>query len=380
MPISYHDIGTLLVIGFTVLGFLTLFSHLHHKQQNKNLPKSPPTPLPESSAHKIVETSAPETPVVPIVPALNIFEKTKNKWKELFLSVQTKTDNSAILEEIFKSLISCDVDVQTALYIKDTLATQHAGQTLNIEVLKQSLIQLCLNIFNSQPAVNLASIWETDTAQSATQHILWLGVNGAGKTTTISKVIYAAKQNQKTVQVIPGDTFRAGATEQLFQWSERLGATFFQGTAKDPAALSFSGIKQAITGNIAINLIDTSGRLPDNQALMDELMKIYKTSQSAIDKTYAGMGTETPASAVLYPVLVLDGSQGQHSLQQAKKFLASIPLYGVVMTKLDGSSKGGMLLSIVHTLKIPIVGVSFGENPTDFASFDAENFVQSLFG
>lgn len=198
--------------------------------------------------------------------------------------------------------------------------------------------------------------------------ILVVGVNGAGKTTTIGKLAARFKAAGRRPMVIAGDTFRAGAVGQLEEWAKRVGCPIHQGAeGADPASVVFSGLKAATEAGADLILVDTAGRLQTKAPLMDELRKIAKVCDRAI----AGAPHET--------VLVLDANTGQNAIQQAKLFSEVAPLTGLVLTKLDGTAKGGAVLGIADEVKVPIYFIGIGEAVEDLRAFEVSEFVEALF-
>ena len=198
--------------------------------------------------------------------------------------------------------------------------------------------------------------------------ILVVGVNGAGKTTTIGKLAARFKAAGRRPMVIAGDTFRAGAVGQLEEWAKRVGCPIHQGAeGADPASVVFSGLKAATEAGADLILVDTAGRLQTKAPLMDELRKIAKVCDRAI----AGAPHET--------VLVLDANTGQNAIQQAKLFSEVALLTGLVLTKLDGTAKGGAVLGIADEVKVPIYFIGIGEAVEDLRAFEVSEFVEALF-
>ena len=198
---------------------------------------------------------------------------------------------------------------------------------------------------------------------------LVLGVNGSGKTTTTGKLASAWTAQGQKVLLAAGDTFRAAAVEQLRLWSERSGSGFMaQGQGADPAAVTFDAIKHAQAQGYQRLLIDTAGRLQTKHNLMEELKKVHRVAAKAM------------AGAPHRVLLVLDGTQGQNMLSQARLFNEAIPLTGLVITKLDGTAKAGAVLAVLESLKIPIQLVGVGEGQDDLQEFKREDFVRALVG
>lgn len=199
--------------------------------------------------------------------------------------------------------------------------------------------------------------------------VLMVGVNGVGKTTTIGKLATKFHSEGKAVMLAAGDTFRAAAVQQLEVWGKRVGSEVVRGAeAVDPASVIFDAVQKARDENADILLADTAGRLQTKAPLMDELKKIARTMQKAMD----GAPHET--------LLVLDATNGQNAISQAKMFKEAIPLTGIVLTKLDGTAKGGVILAICDELGIPVRYVGLGERAEDLRDFDADEFVEALLG
>ena len=208
----------------------------------------------------------------------------------------------------------------------------------------------------------------TYNAEAKPNVCLFVGVNGAGKTTTIGKLAKRFKDEGKSVILAAADTFRAGAVEQLVEWGKRVDVPVVTGKKKaDPASVVYDATERAIREKADYLLVDTAGRLQNKKNLMAELEKIQRT----IKKLLPDQPTET--------LLVLDGSTGQNALLQAKDFDKTTKLTGLVLTKLDGSSKGGVVLAIRNEMNLPVKLVGLGERAEDLADFDAANYAIGLF-
>lgn len=204
-------------------------------------------------------------------------------------------------------------------------------------------------------------------ASSGPTVILVVGVNGAGKTTFIGKLSAQFRAQGKRVMVAAGDTFRAGAIDQLRVWSERTGAEFVGGKAgSDPAAVAFDAIDSAIARNVDVLIIDTAGRLHTSEGLMEELRKVARV----ITKRMPGAPHET--------LLVLDGTIGQNAVQQAKIFATAVPISGLVVTKLDGTARGGVVVAVHEAIDAPVKFLGVGETAADLIPFDATSFAREL--
>jgi fused signal recognition particle receptor len=197
--------------------------------------------------------------------------------------------------------------------------------------------------------------------------VLVLGVNGAGKTTFIGKLATRLRDEGKRVMVAAGDTFRAGAIDQLRVWAERSGSDFIGAqSGGDPAAVAFTAIDAAVTRGVDVVIIDTAGRLHTSEGLMDELRKVARV----IAKRRPGAPHEA--------LLVLDGTIGQNAVQQAKTFAAAVPVTGLVITKLDGTARGGVVVAVHEAINVPVKFVGVGEQAADLMPFDARAFAHDL--
>jgi fused signal recognition particle receptor len=205
-----------------------------------------------------------------------------------------------------------------------------------------------------------------DTEPSVT---LVVGVNGAGKTTTIARLASASSASGERVLMACADTYRAAASEQLTLWGERLGIPVFAGReGADPGAVTFDAVKKAVSGGYQTLLVDTAGRLPTRQGLMDELSKVHRV---------AGRAMEGAPHRVL---LVLDGTVGQNALPQARHFMDSLPVTDLAVTKLDGTARGGAVFAMARELGLPISYIGVGEGPGDIIPFRRREFVEALVG
>jgi fused signal recognition particle receptor len=197
--------------------------------------------------------------------------------------------------------------------------------------------------------------------------VLVVGVNGAGKTTFIGKLSERFRGERRRVMVAAGDTFRAGAIDQLRVWAERTGADFIAATpGADPAAVAFDAIDSAIARGVDVLIVDTAGRLHTSEGLMEELKKVARV----ITKRLPGAPHET--------LLVLDGTIGQNAVQQAKTFAAAVPVTGLVVTKLDGTAKGGVVVAVHEAIDVPVKFLGVGEGAADLVPFDATEFSREL--
>ena len=266
-----------------------------------------------------------------------------------------------LLEELEEILLIADVGMNSASFILEDLKKDVAKNRIreNEEVLEQ--LKSRMKEILSQ---NIKPITFTENKPLV---ILMVGVNGSGKTTTIGKLAQRWKQEGKKVLLAAGDTFRAAAINQLQVWADRAGINCIsQKSGADPSAVAYDAVQAAISRDMDVVLIDTAGRLQTNQNLMEELKKIKRV----IGKVLPGAPHET--------LLVLDATLGQNSISQAKLFHETLELDGFVMTKLDGTAKGGVLFNLSGELKLPIYFIVVGEKSEDLQEFDPERFVEAL--
>jgi fused signal recognition particle receptor len=270
-----------------------------------------------------------------------------------------------LFEELEEILISADVGVSTTMELVDRVRQEVKERKIQDPAELQPLMsEIILEMMKSDDgAPSLAMNDEGLTV------ILFVGVNGVGKTTTIGKLAHKLKSQGKKVVLAAGDTFRAGAIEQLETWGERVGVDVIKHQAgADPAAVVYDGIQAAKSRGADILLCDTAGRLHSKVNLMEELKKVYRVVQREVP----GAPHEV--------LLVLDATTGQNALQQAKTFSQAVHVSGIVLTKLDGTAKGGIVIAIRNELDLPVKWVGLGEKVEDLQEFDAEQFVHGLFG
>lgn len=288
-------------------------------------------------------------------------KKTKNSLSSALdgmLSVFTKIDDE-LFEELEEILIMSDISVNTSEKICDELRKKvKAARTENPEDIKEMLREIITEMLADGQLVKI------DTKPSV---IVMIGVNGAGKTTTIGKMALRYKNEGKKVILGAADTFRAAAIEQLEVWANRADVPMIkQKEGSDPAAVVFDTISAAKARDCDLIICDTAGRLHNKKGLMDELNKISRI----IDRELPDADRET--------LLVIDATTGQNAMNQAKEFAAAAGITGIVLTKLDGTAKGGMVLSIKEELGIPVKLVGVGEGIDDLIPFSAEEFAKGI--
>ena len=295
-------------------------------------------------------------------------EKTKKGFLERISKAiigKTSVDDE-VLDQLEEELIGADVGVDTTLALIEKLQERVKKEKyLSTLELNGLLHEEIVSLLVDAPSNQLGFIPPADKKPYV---ILVVGVNGVGKTTTIGKLAHHYKEAGNTVVMGAADTFRAAAADQLTIWSERVGVAIVkQNHGADPSAVAFDTIQSAMAKNADVVLIDTAGRLHNKAHLMDELNKIKRV----IEKQLPGAPHEV--------LLVLDGSTGQNALEQAKQFMAVTNVNALAITKLDGTAKGGVVLSIAHQCKIPVKYIGVGEQIKDLLLFDKDEFVDSLF-
>lgn len=293
-------------------------------------------------------------------------EKTRNEFvsKLNLLGIKYTKVNEEYFEELENLLIMADIGVKTAMNFMDRLRKRVKSENITDtkylqEVIVDELFIIYVNNESITDKINM--VLEGPTV------ILMVGVNGVGKTTTIAKLANKYKNEGKKVLMIAGDTFRAGAVEQLKIWAERTDSLFYGKENNDPAGVIFDGLVKAKEEKVDIVLIDTAGRLHNKINLMKELEKINKVIGNQIN----GAPHET--------LLVIDATTGQNGIMQAKAFKEITNITGIVLTKLDGTAKGGIVLAIKEEVNIPVKFVGLGEKMTDLITFDIENYIYGLF-
>ncbi|MFS9286621.1 signal recognition particle-docking protein FtsY [Streptococcus infantis] len=266
-------------------------------------------------------------------------------------------------EELEELLIMSDVGVQVASNLTEELRYEAKLENAKKpEALRRVIIEKLVELYEKDGNYN-----ESINFQDGLTVMLFVGVNGVGKTTSIGKLANRYKQAGKKVMLVAADTFRAGAVAQLAEWGRRVDVPVVTGPEKaDPASVVFDGMKRAVAEGIDILMIDTAGRLQNKENLMAELEKIGRIIKRVVP--------EAPHETFL----ALDASTGQNALVQAKEFSKITPLTGIVLTKIDGTARGGVVLAIREELNIPVKLIGFGEKIDDIGEFNSENFMKGL--
>ena len=293
-------------------------------------------------------------------------EKTRKEFvsKLSTLGIKYTKVSEDYYEELEELLINADVGVNTVMGFMDRLRDRVKKEKItDTEYLNEVIVDELFIIYVEGESLTD----KINLAEEGPTVILMVGVNGVGKTTTIAKLAHKYINEGKKVMMIAGDTFRAGAVEQLKEWAERTGSTFYGKENTDPAGVIFDGLVKAKEDNVDIVLIDTAGRLQNKVNLMKELEKVNNV-----------IGRHIP-NAPHETLLVIDATTGQNGISQAKAFKEITNITGIVLTKLDGTAKGGIVLAIKDEVNIPVKFVGLGEKMTDLKTFDIENYIYGLF-
>ncbi len=302
---------------------------------------------------------------------VRVYEKGLTKSREGFVSKlanltnKYRTINDDYFDELEEILIMADIGVNTVMEFIDRLKDRAAKEKISDpELLKEIIVDELFIIYVGDEVLSS----KIEYRENGPTVILFVGVNGVGKTTTIGKLAWRMKQEGKKVLLVAGDTFRAGAILQLQEWSEKAGVDFY-GTEQgsDPASVVYDGCTKAVEEAYDVVLVDTAGRLQNKVNLMKELEKINKVIQGIVE----GGPAET--------LLVIDATTGQNGISQAKSFKEITDITGIVLTKLDGTAKGGIVLAIKEQVGLPVKFICLGEGKEDLQVFDIEKYIYGLF-
>ncbi|MDD4644026.1 MAG: signal recognition particle-docking protein FtsY [Bacilli bacterium] len=282
-----------------------------------------------------------------------------------FLNTKYKQLTDEYFEELEDLLVMADIGVNTVMTFMDKLRERVKKENItDTSMLAEIIIDELFIIYVDEEVISSKINYNTDGPTV----ILVVGVNGVGKTTTIAKLANQMINEGKKVLLIAGDTFRAGAVEQIIEWGSRIGAYVVSGSEQaDPSSVIYDGLKVALDEKYDCVLIDTAGRLQNKVNLMNELSKINKV-----------IGNLIP-NAPHETLLVIDATTGQNGISQAKAFKEITNVTGIILTKLDGTAKGGIVLAIKETVKIPVKYIGLGEKLDDLRPFDIEKYIYGLF-
>ncbi len=273
------------------------------------------------------------------------------------------TIDEDLYEELEEILVMSDIGMDTTIEIINRLKDKIRKEKINDPNEVYPALKEVIKGMMLEGTEELSKDEESDK-----KVLLVIGVNGVGKTTSIGKLAAKNKNAGKKVLLAAADTFRAAAIDQLEVWSQRAGVDLIKhGEGSDPAAVVFDAVNAAKARNTDLLICDTAGRLHNKKNLMDELSKIGRI----IDREFQGVAKET--------LLVLDATTGQNAVIQAKQFMEACPIDGIILTKLDGTAKGGVVISIKNSLNIPVKYIGVGEGIEDLQEFDAESFAEALF-
>ena len=303
--------------------------------------------------------------------SVKTYEKGLSKSREGFVSKLVNLSNKykkvtdEYFDELEEILIMADIGVNTVMDFIDRLRDRVRKEKIdNPELLKEIIVDELFIIYVGDQVLSS----KINFNPNGPTVILFVGVNGVGKTTTIGKIANVLKKDGKKVLLVGADTFRAGAIEQLEEWSKRVDVAFYsKSEGSDPASVVYDGVSKAINDNYDVVLVDTAGRLQNKVNLMHELEKINKVIGSLID----GGTSET--------LLVIDATTGQNGISQAKAFKEITDITGIVLTKLDGTAKGGIVLAIKEIIGLPVKYIGLGEGQDDLEAFDIEKYIYGLF-
>ncbi len=291
-------------------------------------------------------------------------DRTKRAW---FGRVTNIFSRNSIPPETWDELEEALIGADVGLDLSEELISRTRHRVEKIRGAKPNDLRDALAAELVDVAVNGASPADPQTPSSTPRVILVVGVNGSGKTTSIAKLARREMSENRRVLLVAGDTFRAAAIEQLQVWGERLGAPVIaQQHGADPGAVAFDGIAAAKSRSVDTVIIDTAGRLQTRTSLMDELRKVRRVVERTVD----------PSDITV--LLVLDATTGQNGLSQAREFMGAVGVDGVILTKVDGTSKGGIAIAIRREFGVPVTYIGTGEGINDLEPFDANAFVTAL--
>jgi fused signal recognition particle receptor len=344
-----------------------MFSFFKKKPVQPETPAAPSTPAPASAP-------APAPAAAPVAIVETAIEQDKPSWMARLKAGLSKTSanlsvlfvgakiDDALYEELEAALLMADAGVDATNYLLDALKRKVKEDKL----LDAAEVKAALKTLMTALLLPLQKPFELGRHQPLVMMIS--GVNGAGKTTTIGKLAKHMQNHHQSVLLAAGDTFRAAAREQLMVWGQRNNVTVISQESGDPAAVSYDAVQSAMAKGIDVVMIDTAGRLPTQLHLMEELKKVKRVIGKGLD----GAPHET--------LLVIDGNTGQNALAQVKAFDDALQLSGLIITKLDGTAKGGVLAAIARVRPVPVYFIGIGERIEDLQPFNATEFVEALLG
>lgn len=364
----YYLVAVIFILFAVIVGTITLSQLKRKKRENE-------TPPSISSSEVVVSPSDTPTETPKKVLDLNdTLGATKSSFFGRMKNAFSRNSSSAALEEIEEILYTSDLGPRTVEKFMESLRGSLSRSELqNVDALKELLRSEFNSIFSKIYSAETISHQKISSRLSKSSEkptvIMVVGVNGAGKTTSIGKLSAVLAQEGARVLVAAGDTFRAAAGSQLSVWTERAQVEIFSPAGvTDPSAVAFDAVSKAKGQGYDYVIIDTAGRLHTQANLMEELKKMKRVMTKVI------------ADAPHETLIVLDANQGQNALQQAKEFNQALQLTGCILTKMDGTAKGGVALGLVHEVEIPIKLMGVGEKITDLRVFQPEEFTNSILG
>ena len=302
--------------------------------------------------------------------SVKIYEKGLTKSRHEFVSKladltkKYKNIDEDYFEDLEEILIMADIGVNTVMEFVDRLKDRVKKEKIESpEMLKEIIVDELFIIYVNEDVLSS----KINFAEEGPTVILVVGVNGVGKTTTIGKLAWNLKQKGKKVLLIGADTFRAGACQQLEEWSNKVGVSFYGKEKCDPSSVVYDGLSQALKDEYDVVLIDTAGRLQNKVNLMNELAKMNKVIGTLVK--------DGPQETLL----IIDATTGQNGISQAKAFKEITNITGIVLTKLDGTAKGGIVLAIKESVGVPVKYIGLGETKEDLQVFDIEKYIYGLF-
>ena len=324
-----------------------------------------------TNKEEVVETQEEKEKKIEEKEDIKVYEKGLTKSRESFVSKlanltnKYKKVNDEYFDELEEILIMADIGVDTVMNFMDRIKARVKKENIeSTEYLKEVIVDELFIIYVDDSVI----VNKINFSEKKPTVILFVGVNGVGKTTTIAKLANKMIDDGKKVKLVAGDTFRAGATRQLEEWAGKVGATFYgKEEGVDPSSVVYAGLEEALKDDTDVVMIDTAGRLQNKVNLMNELEKINRV----IGKIIPDAPHET--------MLVIDATTGQNGISQAKAFKDITNITGIVLTKLDGTAKGGIVLAIKEQVGIPVKYIGLGERKEDLQVFDIEKYIYGLF-